>query len=140
MKKQHVQPYDADRTSLINIVGKGEQSAKIYKRALTLLELDRGKTYTAVAETVQVNQNTVSLWGKKYHEQGLHMLLDQPRSGRPPVINGEQRAKITALACSTPPTGHARWSLRLLAEKVVELGYVEDISHTQVSKILKKMT
>lgn len=140
MKKQHVQLNDEDRTSLKNIIGKGELSAKIYKRVLALLELDRGKTYTAVAETIQVSHNTVSIWSKKYHEQGLHMLLDQPRSGRPPVIDGEQRAKITALACSTPPTGHARWSLRLLAEKVVELGYVEDISHTQVSKILKKMT
>ena len=140
MKKQHVQLNDADRTSLKNIIGKGELSAKIYKRALALLELDRGKTYTAVAETVQVSQITVSLWGKKYHEQGLHMLLDQPRSGRPPVIDGEQRAKITALACSTPPTGHARWSLRLLAEKVVALGYVENISHTEVGKILKKTT
>ena len=140
MKKQHVQLNDADRTSLENVIGKGELSAKIYKRALALLELDRGKTCTAVAETVQVSQITVSLWGKKYREQGLHMLLDQPRSGRPPVIDGEQRAKITALACSTPPTGHAHWSLRLLAEKVVALGYVENISHTEVGKILKKTT
>ena len=65
MKKQHVQLNDADRTSLKNIIGKGELSAKVYKRVLALLELDRGKTYTAVAKTVQVNQNTISLWGKK---------------------------------------------------------------------------
>jgi putative transposase len=138
MNKQHVQLDEADRASLKNIISKGELSARIYKRALALLELDRGKTYTAVAQTMQVNQTTVSIWGKKYHEQGLHMLLDQSRSGRPPVIDGEQRAKVTALACSTPPTGYARWSLRLLAEKIVELGYVENISHTEVGKILKK--
>jgi hypothetical protein len=65
-------------------------------------------------------------------------LRDRPRSGRPARIDGTQRARITALACSTPPEGHARWSLRLLAGKLVELGYVEAISHNQVGKILKK--
>jgi hypothetical protein len=68
------------------------------------------------------------------------MLTDQPRSGRPLEIDGAQRAKVTALACSDPPEGYARWSLRLLAEKVVELGYVDYISHTQVGDILKKTT
>jgi hypothetical protein len=66
------------------------------------------------------------------------MLKDKPRSGRPPEISGRQRAKITALACSTPPEGHARWSLRLLADRVVELGYVEHLSHNHAGKILKK--
>jgi hypothetical protein len=66
------------------------------------------------------------------------MLEDQPRSGRPIQISGEQRAKITALACSKPPEGYARWNLRLLADKVVELGYCEAISHTEVANILKK--
>jgi hypothetical protein len=66
------------------------------------------------------------------------MLFDQPRSGRPPEIDGAQRAKVTALACSDPPAGYARWSLRLLADKAVELAYVEHISHTQVAEILKK--
>ena len=54
------------------------------------------------------------------------------------VIDGQQRAKITALACSEPPEGYGQWSLRLLADKAVELGYVEEISHTAVRKILKK--
>ena len=140
MKKQHVQLSESDRTYLENLLRKGELPVKIYQRALALLELDRGKTYTAVAETVQVTNITVSTWSKKYREVGLTMLTDQPRSGRPLEIDGAQRAKVTALACSDPPEGYARWSLRLLAEKVVELGYVDYISHTQVGDILKKTT
>ena len=66
------------------------------------------------------------------------MLHDKPRSGRPIEIDGGQRAKVTALACSDAPTGHSRWALRLLADKAVELGYCEHLSHTQVKTILKK--
>lgn len=138
MKKQHVQLSESDRTYLEDLLRRGELPVKIYRRALALLELERGKTYTAVAETVQVTNITVSTWSKKYREVGLTMLSDQPRSGRPLEIDGAQRAKVTALACSDPPEGYARWSLRLLAEKVVELGYVDQISHTQVADILKK--
>ena len=140
MKKQHVQLSESNRTYLEDLLRKGELPVKIYRRALALLELNRGKTYTAVAETVEVTNITVSTWSKKYREVGLTMLTDQPRSGRPLEIDGAQRAKVTALACSDPPEGYARWSLRLLAEKVVELGYVDHISHTQVGDILKKTT
>ena len=66
------------------------------------------------------------------------MLQDKPRSGRPVQIDGIQRAQITALACSTPPEGYARWSLRLLADKAVELGFVEHLSHNHTGQILKK--
>jgi hypothetical protein len=66
------------------------------------------------------------------------MLKDAPRSGRPVEISGKQRAKIPAWACSRPPEGHRHWSLRLLADKVVELGYVEHLSHEWASQILKK--
>ena len=138
MKKQHVQLSDNDRTYLEELLRTGELPVKTYRRALALLELDRGKTYTAVAETTQTANVTVSKWSRKYREEGLNMLIDQPRSGRPPDIDGVQRAKVTALACSDPPAGYARWSLRLLADQAVELEYVEHISHTQVAEILKK--
>ena len=140
MKKQHVQLSQPDRIYLEELIRKGKLPARKYRRALALLELDRGKTYMAVAETTQAAQITVSKWARLYREMGLNMLEDQPRSGRPPVIDGAQRAKVTALACSDPPEGYGRWSLRLLADKVVELGYVEHVSHTQVGKILKKTT
>jgi transposase len=65
-------------------------------------------------------------------------LTDKPRSGKPRQIEGTARAKITALACSSAPDGRARWTLRLLADKAVELGFVESISHQAVKEILKK--
>ena len=138
MKKQHVQLSDADRAYLEALISKGELSAKVYRRALGLLELDRGQTYTAVSKILKVTIPTLSGWAAKYQESGLQVLQDQLREGRPIEIDGEQRAKITALACSEPPEGYARWSLRLLADKAVELEYCEYISHTEVREILKK--
>ena len=138
MRKQHVRLSETDREALESLVRKGKSSARVYKRALGLLELDRGKTLTSVAETVGVSIPTVGNWRNRYKTMGLHCLEDAPRSGRPVEINGEQRAQITALACSLPPEGHAHWDLRLLADKTVELGYCEHISHTHVRNILKK--
>lgn len=138
MEKQHVELSDVDREYLEALIKKGELPAKVYRRALSLLELDRGQTYTAVSKTMQVTIPTLSKWTAKYLESGLLVLQDRPRSGRPVEINGNQRAKITALACSEPPEGYARWSLRLLADKAVELEYCEHISHTEVGTILKK--
>ena len=138
MKKQHVKLSDADREFLENLIRQGEATAKVYRRALALLELDRGQTYTAVSKTLQVTQITLSTWAKKYRETGLQILADKSRPGRPIEIDGNQRAKITALACSDPPEGYAEWNLRLLADKAVELGYCESLSHTSVRRILKK--
>jgi transposase len=138
MKKRHVQLTETDRSYLEAMTRKGETKAKVYRRALGLLELDRGKTYTEVSEIIQVSIATLSGWAAGYAENGLQVLSDKPRSGRPVEIDGKQRAKITALACSTPPEGYGQWSLRLIAEQVVELGYCEHISHTEVADILKK--
>lgn len=138
MNKQHIQLSPTDREYLETLIGKGELKSKTYRRALSLLELDRGQTYTAVSKTVKTTIATLSTLAQQYRMNGLQALYDQPRSGRPVEIDGEQRAKITALACSTPPEGHAEWSLRLLADKVVELEFCEQISHTHVRTILKK--
>jgi putative transposase len=138
MSKQHVQLSPVDREYLETLIRKGELKAKTYRRALALLELDRGQSYTTVSKTVKMTIGTLSTLANQYREIGLQALYDRPRSGRPIKIDGEQRAKITALACSAPPEGHAEWSLRLLADKVVELGFSEQISHTHVRTILKK--
>ena len=138
MTKHHVKLRKKDREYLETLVARGKLSAKVFKRATGLLELERGKTLQAVAETLGVSYVTVAAWREKYQAHGLQCLEDAPRSGRPIEIDGVQRAKITALACSDAPTGHARWSLRLLADKVVELGYCQRISYVQVDKILKK--
>lgn len=138
MEKHHLQLSETDRAELTKLLSKGYLGARQFKRATGLLELDRGKTLQAVAQTLGVNYNTVAAWRDQYQKQGLGALQDKPRSGRPVEFDGQQRAKITALACSEAPLGHERWDLRLLADKVVELGYCERISHTQVGKILKK--
>jgi len=138
MKKQHVKLSEEDRQRLEFLTSKGELKAKVYKRVTALLELNRGKTFTAVAETVGFSSQTVSTLATKYKKEGLECLVDKPRSGRPIKFDGTQRAKITALACSDPPEGHGHWSLRLLAEKLVELEYCADISYRQVGNILKK--
>lgn len=138
MKKQHITLSDAHRTEIKDLLKAGQLPARKYKRALALLELDRGRTYMEVATLVDVAHQTVSNWASKYRADGLTFLDDKPRPGRPTMIDGLQRAEITALACSTPPAGYETWSLRLLADKAVELGMVDEISHTQVGEILKK--
>lgn len=138
MKKEHVKLSDEDRGYLEALLSKGTSTAKVYRRALALLELDRGKSYTAVSKTMKVTRETVSKLAAKYRNVKLLALQDKPRSGRPVEIDGIQRAKITALACSDAPEGYGQWSLRLLADKAVELEYCEHISHTEVATILKK--
>jgi transposase len=138
MKKEHVKLSEEHRIELKGLLKQGNVAAKTYRRALALVELDRGKTYTEVSQLVEVTIQTVSVWAKKYRENGLEFLADKPRPGRPTTIDGLQRAAITALACSEPPEGYAQWSLRLLADKAVELEMVESISHSGMRKILKK--
>jgi putative transposase len=138
MKKQHLTLTASDRDHLTALLAKGSLPVRTFKRATALLELDRGKTMTAVATTLDVTLVTVAAWRDKYRTSGLACLQDAPRSGRPIAIDGMQRAQITALACSAAPTGHDRWTVRLLAAKVVEAGFCDTISHTTVAEILKK--
>ena len=138
MEKKQIQLKKQERTQLLALLAKGKLGVKVFKRATALMELDRGKTLSAVAQTLGVSYPTILAWRDNYHQQGLKCLYDAPRPGRPIEIDGEQRAQITALACSDAPEGHARWNLRLLADKVVEAGFCDKISHTQVRKVLKK--
>jgi putative transposase len=139
-QRQHLELSDAERSSLTSLISGGQLPARVFRRATALLELSRGKSLAEVAQTLSVTYQTVASWRDNYHERGLDALHDQTRSGRPVRIDGRQRAKITALACSTPPEGRARWTLRLLADKAVELGYCERLSHNAVKEVLKKMS
>jgi putative transposase len=76
-----------------------------------------------------VTRETVINWEKRYRQEGLQMLHDKPKPGHPIEIDGVQRGKITALACSESLGGHHRWNLRLLSDKAVELNYCEHVSH-----------
>lgn len=139
MKKQHIQLNDEERKELEEFLAKDKLPVRLYKRGTAILALDRGETIEAVAKILDVTNDTVHAWSKRYKSEGIAGLIDKSRSGRPITIDGNQRAKITALACSKAPEGYSDWSLRLLADKVVELGFCESISHTQVGNILKKM-
>lgn len=138
MKKQHLKLKETDKKYLTELLSKGQVQARVMRRAMALLQLNQGATFQAVAETLTVDYWTVSIWRNKYLENGLEFLQDKVRTGRPVEIDGEQRAKITALACSAAPDGRAKWSLRLLADKIVELEFCKQLSHTQVQQILKK--
>ena len=138
MKKQHLTLTDDDRHDLETLLSKGNLKALTFKRATALLELDRGKTLVDVAATLAVTSRVVATWRTRYQRTGLKCLNDAPRSGRPTVFDGVQRAKITALATSDAPEGYTRWSLRLLADKAVESGICDDVSYTFVRDVLKK--
>ncbi len=128
-----------DLRSLTTIVRRGTTSARTQTRARTLDLLHRDEHPEEIASTLQVSVQTVFNIKRRYLTGGLDAaLFDKARSGRPVEIDGQQRAKITALACATPPEGHARWTLRLLADKAVELQYCEHLSHNAVKEILKK--
>ena len=138
MQKEHVKLTESDERYLTTLLSKGQHPARLFRRATALLQLHRGKTLDHVANTLSVHRVTVANWRDAYNEVGLQCLQDKPRQGRPIRIDGHSRAQITALACTTPPAGRARWTLRLLADKAVDLGFCHSLSHTQARTILKK--
>lgn len=138
MEKQHIRLTEEDKARLEGLMSRDALKARGLKRAFALLALDEGKTYKEVAAELGVSSATISAWAGKYEEEGLAFLEDRPRPGRPRNITGRQKAKILALARSAPPEGHERWSLRLLAEKAIALGYVNSISHQYINQILKE--
>jgi|SRR5215203_2345433 len=138
-KRQIIGLSETEQGSLTQILSRGKSSAHEQRRARILDLLHRREHPKQIAELLQVGIATVYNIQKRYLEEGFDAALkDKPRSGKPPSITGESRARITALACSEVPVGHAGWTLRLLADKAVELGFVERISHMEVSRILKK--
>lgn len=111
----------------------------MHTRARVLDLLHRRRHPQEIAATLGVSLQTIFNIKRRYLSNSLDAALyDRPRSGKPGKIDGTARAKITALACSTAPSGHARWTLRLLADKSVELGFCQSISHATVKEVLKK--
>jgi transposase len=138
-KRQFISLSKKEQSSLTKILTKKETSAREQRRARILDLLHRKEHPETIANLLQVGIATVFNLQKRFLEEGLNAALnDKPRSGKPPVIKPEEKAKITALACSDAPAGYARWSLRLLADKSVEMGYIDSISAMEVGRILKK--
>jgi len=126
-------------SSLTTIIKRGTTRARTQTRARILDLLHRGQHPQAISAVLHVSLQTIFNVKRRYLSEGFEAaLFDKARAGRPVRIDGTQRAKITALACSAPPEGYARWSLRLLADKAVELQLCEAVSHNAVKEILKK--
>jgi transposase len=138
-KTAFIQLTHEERRSLKTLFRSGKGNNRKQTRARILDLLDRNVPPPEIAQTLSCALRTVYNLKQRYEQEGFDSALtDKPRSGRPVQIDGAQRAKITALACSAAPIGHARWTLRLLADKAVELGFIESISHNAVKEILKK--
>jgi transposase len=134
---------EKERAHLKGLLRRGVAPARVQTRARVLLFTDRSlgqrRTDEQVAAAVLTSVSTVRRTRRHFIEEGLEAALkEKPRTGRPPKITGEIEAKLTLLACSQPPEGQARWTLRLLADRLVELGYLDSISHVAVGKRLKK--
>lgn len=128
-----------ERSSLKAMISKGKHSSREIKRAWVLLKVDEGQKKLAIAQELDVAYSTIFNLLNAYKAGGLDQALyDAPRSGPRGHVHAKAKARITALACSQPPEGHEKWTLRLLADKAVELGLVEKISHEHVRRILKK--
>lgn len=136
-----VQLNTKERERLLGIIRSGKHKARKITRCRILLMADgpNGKTDKEIADALNVCLATIFGIRRRYSQEGLESAIsERPRSGQPPKFKGKAAAKITAIACSKPLAGQAKWSLRLLADRAVELKIVDSISHQSVSNILKK--
>ena len=136
---------DADRKTLSDIVSKGQSPAKLILRANILLASDKNSkkhmTVAEIANAFNTTPTTVQNVRTSYANNGLEATINRKKRETPPVppkVTGDVEAHIIALACGEPPEGYSRWTVRLLADKCVELNYAESISHMTVSRVLKK--
>jgi putative transposase len=136
---QPITPSTNETRSLKTLLTRGTASARTLSRPRILDLPHRGQSPADIATLLQVSKQTAYYLKRRYLTADLRAALyDKPRSGRPIEISGSQRAKITALACSTPPEGRARWTPRLLADEAVEVGHCRPLSHTKARHVLKK--
>jgi DNA-binding transcriptional ArsR family regulator len=144
-KKYRVILSETEREELKRLIAAGTAPARKLTHARILLKADQspegpGWVDEAIADAVETSQPTVSRVRKHYFEEGLKAALNRRAPNREyhRKLNGEQEARLIALACSEPPEGQARWSLRLLADRLVELEVVDDLSYQTVRRTLKK--
>ncbi len=138
-RKNRIRLKQEEREALKRLLSKGKEKARKLTRCRILLLADEGRKDAWIMEALGVARNTVKQVRSRYLEGGLEAALnEQSRSGTPPKFSGRDLAKITAIACSQPPEGKSRWTLRLLADKIVELEIADSISHMTVERILKK--
>ena len=130
---------------LEDIINKGSHTSQTFRVAYILLNCDEGEyskkaTNEQMSKVLRVGMRTIDRVKKRFIEEGLERVLERRPSQRiyERKADGDFEAKLVTLCCSEPPKGFAKWSLRLLADKMVELKYVESISHVTVGEVLKK--
>jgi transposase len=145
MVKYKVSLSKEEREELMSVTNKGYHSSQKFRAAYILLNCDEGKyseksTNEQISKVLKVGMRTIDRIKKRFVEEGFEFVLER----KPPdreyerKADGEVEAHLITLCCSEPPSGFARWSLRLLADKMVELKYVESISYETVRRVLKK--
>jgi transposase len=145
-KKYIVRLEETERAELTRLVSVGKAAARKLVHARVLLKADAvpggpGWTDAQIAEALDMHPNTVVGIRQRFVEQGLEAALNRKKRATPPRprrLDGRQEARLIALACGRPPEGRARWTLRLLADRMVALNVVEDLSYETVRRTLKK--
>lgn len=138
-QRQPVKLTPQDRAKLEIMIRQGHQSARVTRRANTLLLTDEGKNDLLIAEVLHSSRATVRRTRERYANGGLASALSEgKRRGGKPKLDAKQNAMLVALACSDAPRGRDLWTMQLLADRLVELGVVEEISDETVRRTLKK--
>ena len=147
MKRYTVTLEEQEREELSRITRKGSHQSQKVVNALILLNCDEGPFNERrvrgedIAEILRISARKVDRVKKRFVEEGMEAALGGRQGRRPTYVrkaDGDFEARLVALSCGDPPEGHAQWSLRLLADRVVELGYVDSVSHETVRRVLKK--
>jgi len=141
-RKYEVDLTDQEREALHAFVSCGRRMAREITRARILLLADGGKKDQEIVASLGISRPTVSSMRKRHSERAYEHILDivkdAPRTGRPIQIDSRVEANVAMIACSDPPEGSARWTLHMIADKLVQLEVVDSISHESVRAVLKK--
>ena len=138
-KKYLINLKEEERQTLVDKTRKGTLQARQFKRAMILLKANEGMSDPEIMAAVEVSRPTVERIRKRFVEGGLDRALNEdPRPGQKRKLDGRGEAQLIVLACSDAPAGHDHWTLQLLADKLVELKVVDNISYETVRRTLKK--
>lgn len=134
-----------ERDELMSIIKKGKHTTQVYRNAYVLLNTDEGEfsekvTNVDISKVLKIGMRTIDRIKKRFVAEGYDVCLSRKPTTRiyERKVDGDVEAKLVSIACSEPPKGFSKWSLRLLADKMVELNYIENISHETVRTVLKK--
>ncbi len=139
-KKYLIKLSNEDRTTLLEMTHKGALNARQFKRAMILLKADEGLSDLQIMAALSVSRPCVERVRKRFVADGIERALNEdPRPGQKRKLDSRAEATLLAIASTDAPDGHARWTLRLLAGRLVQLGVVEEISHETVRRTLNRM-